>query len=126
MPSFVSVPSNIANPPKVVDFNDTDVTFQWITSNIAYNYSLERSNTSREYIYNIAEGIEVTRHINGLNPATNYNFTLYTEFFDVRSTGYKFSHTTSKSPILCIILIMDHISRVGQKSKCKNPLAFNS
>ncbi|XP_039522534.1 receptor-type tyrosine-protein phosphatase H-like isoform X2 [Pimephales promelas] len=97
--SNVTVPSNIANPPKVVDFNDTDVTFQWITSNIAYNYSLERSNTSREYIYNIAEGIEVTRHINGLNPATNYNFTLYTEFFDVRSTGYKFSHTTSLSRV---------------------------
>lgn len=65
----------------------------------------------------IAEGNVVTSHISGLSPATNYSFTLYTEFFDVRSTGYNFNHTTSKSPILCMILIMNQISRVGQKSE---------
>ncbi|XP_056105800.1 receptor-type tyrosine-protein phosphatase H-like isoform X2 [Rhinichthys klamathensis goyatoka] len=101
--SNVTVPSNIANTPTVVDFNDTDVIFQWTTSNKAYNYSLERSNTSREYIYNIGEGIKVTCHINGLIPATNYSFTLYTEFFDVRSTGFTFSHTTSLSRVTEVI-----------------------
>lgn len=110
------MPSNVAHPPTVVDFNDTDVILQWNTSNKAYTYSFESRNTSCEYINITAEENEVTCHIKDLIPATSYNFTLYTEFFDVRSTGYNVSHTTSKSPILCFI-IMDHISIVGQKSK---------
>ncbi|XP_077100377.1 receptor-type tyrosine-protein phosphatase H-like isoform X2 [Siphateles boraxobius] len=97
--SNVTVPSNIANPPIVVHFNDTDVILKWNTSNKAYNYSLESSNTSIENINIIAEGNEVKCHISDLSPATNYSFTLYTEFFDVRSTGYNFNHTTSLSRV---------------------------
>ncbi|KAK7123986.1 hypothetical protein R3I93_022177 [Phoxinus phoxinus] len=96
--SNVTVPYNVADTPIVVAFNDTDVIFKWNTSNKAYNYSLENSKTSRGYINIIfTQGNEV--HISGLNPATNYSFTLYTEFFDVRSTGYNFSHTTSLSRV---------------------------
>lgn len=110
------MPSNVADPPIVVDFNDTYVILQWNTSNKAYNYSLESNRSSHECINITPEGNTLTFHIDNLIPATSYSFTLYTKFFDVKSTGYIFSHTTSKSPILCII-IMDHISRVGQKSK---------
>ncbi|KAK7118123.1 hypothetical protein R3I94_021835 [Phoxinus phoxinus] len=98
--SKVTVPSNVADTPIVVAFNDTDVIFKWNTSNKAYTYSLENSKTSHENINIIStQGNEVTGHISGLNPATNYSVTLYTEFFDARSTGYNFSHTTSLSRV---------------------------
>ncbi|XP_048031318.1 receptor-type tyrosine-protein phosphatase H-like isoform X2 [Megalobrama amblycephala] len=38
-------------------------------------------------------------HISGLIPATNYIFTVYTEFFDVRSTGFNYNHTTNLSSV---------------------------
>ncbi|XP_067290614.1 receptor-type tyrosine-protein phosphatase H [Pseudorasbora parva] len=92
--SNVTVPSKVENVI-VVEHNDTDVILQWNVGNKSYSYSLEFSKITRESI--ITKGNE--SHISGLIPATNYSFTLYTEFFDVRSTGYNFNHTTTLSSV---------------------------
>lgn len=122
--AFVSVPSNVLNV--TVKSNDTDMILQWnVVSNIdnnAYNYTLESRDKPPVNCTNyIAEGNEVTCQISDLIPATNYSFTLYTEFADLRSTGFNFYNTTRKwllffnsyCLILWIILIV-HIAELGK------------
>ncbi|RXN30523.1 receptor-type tyrosine- phosphatase H-like protein [Labeo rohita] len=91
--SNVTMPSNVRNVI-VLHKNDTDLTFQWdVVSNIdnnTYIYILEYGNGLVNYINHTAEENKVTHHISSLIPGTNYSFTLYTEFADLRSTGYTF------------------------------------
>ncbi len=96
--AFVSVPSNVLHVN--VNSSDTDIILQWdVVSNIdnnKYNYTLESRDEPPVNCNNyIAEG-KVTCQISDLIPATNYSFTLYTEFADLRSTGFIFYNTTSK------------------------------
>lgn len=79
----------------LVEHNDTEVILQWDMDN-KYNYTLECNNNSCKNISITKERNNVKYHISDLIPATNYIFIVYTEFFDVRSTGYNLSHTTSK------------------------------
>ncbi len=97
--AFVSVPSNVLNV--TVKSNDTDIILQSdVVSNIdnnTYRYTLEsRAEPPVNCTNSIAEGNEVTCHMSDLIPATNYSFTLYTEFTDLRSTGFHFYYNTSK------------------------------
>lgn len=79
--------------------NDTDVILQWDKTkeqkDKTYEYTLEFSNNSYENITVTTVENKIMCHISGLIPATNYTFTVYTNFFDVRSTGANYSHTTS-------------------------------
>ncbi|XP_058621181.1 receptor-type tyrosine-protein phosphatase H isoform X2 [Onychostoma macrolepis] len=98
----VTMPSNVLNV--TVKSNDTDIILQWdVVSNIdnnTYRYTLEnRDEPPVNCPKNIAEGNKVTCHISHLIPATNYSFTLYTEFADLRSTGFNFYSMTTLSDI---------------------------
>lgn len=122
--AFVSVPSNVLNV--IVKSNDTDIILKWdVVSNIdnnTYIYTLESRDEPLVNCTNfIAKGNEVTCHISDLIPATNYSFTLYTEFADLRSTGFNFYNTTSKWLLFfnsyCLILwiiLTDHIAGLGK------------
>ncbi|XP_050954595.1 receptor-type tyrosine-protein phosphatase H isoform X2 [Labeo rohita] len=100
--SNVTMPSNVRNVI-VLHKNDTDLTFQWdVVSNIdnnTYIYILEYGNGLVNYINHTAEENKVTHHISSLIPGTNYSFTLYTEFADLRSTGYTFFQKMTLSDI---------------------------
>lgn len=102
MPSFVSVPSNVADV-SVVNRSDSYLILQWkIVTNgddTTYNYSLKYRNESlMENITINPDGNSlVTLNILGLIPATNYSFTLYTVFGELRSKGFNFTNSTSKS-----------------------------
>lgn len=111
------MPSNV--DVKLVEHNDTDVILQWDIGKDTYAYTLDCNKNPCQY--NItAEGNNVTCHISSLIPATNYNFTVYTVFSDVRSTGVNYNHTTSKWLLFLSIFSysLDHTnngphSRVG-------------
>ncbi|XP_051737786.1 receptor-type tyrosine-protein phosphatase H-like isoform X4 [Ctenopharyngodon idella] len=92
----VTMPSNV--DVKLVEHNDTDVILQWDIGKDTYAYTLDCNKNPCQY--NItAEGNNVTCHISSLIPATNYNFTVYTVFSDVRSTGVNYNHTTMPSNV---------------------------
>lgn len=87
------MPSNVEKVD-LAKQTDTDVILKWDKK--PYNYTLECSKNSCENISITAEGNTIMCHISGLIPAANYIFTVYTEFFDARSTGFNYNHTTSK------------------------------
>ncbi|KTF92403.1 hypothetical protein cypCar_00019606 [Cyprinus carpio] len=98
----VTMPSNVQDVN--VKLNDTEMILQWDvvsnTNNNTYTYTLENKDELTVNCTNqTAEGNEVTCHISDLTPATNYSFTLYTEFADLRSTGFKFNNITTLSDI---------------------------
>ncbi|XP_048036300.1 receptor-type tyrosine-protein phosphatase H-like [Megalobrama amblycephala] len=92
----VTVPSNVEKVD-LAEQNDTDVILKWDKK--TYNYTLKCSKNPCENIIITAEGNTTMCHISGLTPATNYIFTVYTEFFDVRSTGFNYNHTTTLSDV---------------------------
>ncbi|XP_026056589.1 receptor-type tyrosine-protein phosphatase H-like [Carassius auratus] len=98
----VTMPSNVQNVK--VRSNDTEMILQWDvvsnTSNNNYSYTLENRNEPPVNCGSqIVDGNKVICHISGLMPATNYSFTLYTEFADLRSTGFNFYNITTLSDI---------------------------
>ncbi|KAK9953538.1 hypothetical protein ABG768_017522 [Culter alburnus] len=92
----VTVPSNVEKVD-LAKQTDTDVILKWDKK--PYNYTLECSKNSCENISITAEGNTIMCHISGLIPAANYIFTVYTEFFDARSTGFNYNHTTTLSTV---------------------------
>lgn len=92
---FVSVPSNVERV-SVVEVNDTKVILQWNAvpnvENNKYNYILKYNDVER-YV-NLTNENVVKQNVSDLIPATNYNFTLYTEFYSQASTGFNFYHST--------------------------------
>ncbi|XP_016396230.1 receptor-type tyrosine-protein phosphatase H-like [Sinocyclocheilus rhinocerous] len=99
--SNVTMPSNVEKV--TAKLNDTDMILQWnVVPNIdsnTYNYTLEYRDESVDCINYIAEINEVTCHISDLIPGTNYSFTLYTKFADLRSTGRNIYEMTTLSDI---------------------------
>ncbi|XP_048011611.1 receptor-type tyrosine-protein phosphatase H-like [Megalobrama amblycephala] len=93
--SNVTVPSNVE--VNQVEVNDTYVILRW-SGDKKYNYSLECNKNSCENSITPEENTFMC-HISLLIPATNYIFTVYTEFFDMRSTGYNLSLTTYLSSV---------------------------
>uniref|UniRef100_A0A8C1KTA3 protein-tyrosine-phosphatase n=2 Tax=Cyprinus carpio TaxID=7962 RepID=A0A8C1KTA3_CYPCA len=100
--SNVTMPSNV-NENVNAKLNDTDIILQWnVVPNIDnnnYNYILENRDGPVNCTDYTAERNEVTCHISDLIPGTNYSFTLYTEFADLRSTGFNFYQITTLSDI---------------------------
>ncbi|KTF80106.1 hypothetical protein cypCar_00036679 [Cyprinus carpio] len=100
--SNVTMPSNV-NENVNAKLNDTDIILQWnVVPNIDnnnYNYTLENRDGPVNCTDYTAERNEVTCHISDLIPGTNYSFTLYTEFADLRSTGFNFYQITTLSDI---------------------------
>ncbi|XP_073797528.1 receptor-type tyrosine-protein phosphatase H isoform X2 [Danio rerio] len=96
----VTVPSNVESV-SVVEAIGTDVILQWNAvpneQNNKYHYILKYSDVE-ETVDPTDENV-ITHHVSGLNPATNYSFTLHTEFYSQRSTGYNFYLSTSSSSI---------------------------
>ncbi|XP_073797527.1 receptor-type tyrosine-protein phosphatase H isoform X2 [Danio rerio] len=97
--SEVTVPSNVENV-SVVEANDTDVILQWNAvpnEQNKYNYILKYNDVEESVDFTTEN--EIKHHVSGLIPATNYNFTLHTEFYSQNSTGYNFNHTTFLSSV---------------------------
>ncbi|XP_016410646.1 receptor-type tyrosine-protein phosphatase H-like [Sinocyclocheilus rhinocerous] len=126
--AFVSVPSNVQNVN--VTHNDTDMILQWDvvsnTDNNTYNYTLENRDEPPVNCTNqTAEGNEVTCHISGLMPATNYSFTLYTEFADLRSTGFNFYSNTTLSDITGVTVTRSQTELTISWNKLNNNGIYN-
>ncbi|XP_065144043.1 receptor-type tyrosine-protein phosphatase H-like isoform X2 [Paramisgurnus dabryanus] len=102
--SSATIPSNVAEV-SVVNRNDSYLILQWrIVTNgddSTYNYSLEYRNESvvETIIINPDGNSPVECNISGLIPATNYSFTLYTIFDDLRSKGFNFTNSTTLSEV---------------------------
>ncbi|XP_064178165.1 receptor-type tyrosine-protein phosphatase H-like isoform X3 [Anguilla rostrata] len=88
-------------PPNVNDVfvkerTETMLKLQWdpVSSDPAYNYTLQYSNGT--HIANIAgtAGGPVTYTVSNLTAGTKYDFTLFTVFEDVNSFGHNFSAST--------------------------------
>ncbi|XP_056306450.1 receptor-type tyrosine-protein phosphatase H [Danio aesculapii] len=98
--SLVTVPSNVENV-SVVEVNDTDVILQWNAVpnelNNKYDYVLKYGDV--EEFLEKTNGNMIELNVSGLIPATNYSFTLHTEFYSQRSTGFNFYLSTSLSSI---------------------------
>ncbi|XP_073720191.1 receptor-type tyrosine-protein phosphatase H isoform X1 [Misgurnus anguillicaudatus] len=102
--SSATIPSNVADV-SVVNRGDSYFILQWMivtnVDNNTYNYSLEYRNES--WVKNITiipGGNSTVKHpISGLIPATNYSFTLYTIFDDLKSKGFNFTNTTTLSEV---------------------------
>ncbi|XP_059391527.1 receptor-type tyrosine-protein phosphatase H-like isoform X1 [Carassius carassius] len=125
--SNVTMPSNVENVmPKL---NDTDMILQWnVVPNIdnnSYNYTLEYKDEPVDCINYIAERNEVTCHISDLIPGTNYSYTLYTEFADLRSTGFNFYQITTLSDITGVTVKRSQTSLTISWSKLNNNDIYN-
>ncbi|XP_067345482.1 receptor-type tyrosine-protein phosphatase H-like isoform X6 [Channa argus] len=87
--SAVTAPPN-AEEFKSVGQNETSVTLQWIKGNGIYNYTLKFNNTEKN-----VEDENVTFIASHLKSGTEYYFTLFTVFKNVRSTGVNLSAVTA-------------------------------
>ncbi|KAF3704484.1 Receptor-type tyrosine-protein phosphatase eta [Channa argus] len=87
--TYINTPPN-AEEFKSVGQNETSVTLQWIKGNGIYNYTLKFNNTEKN-----VEDENVTFIASHLKSGTEYYFTLFTVFKNVRSTGVNLSAVTA-------------------------------
>ncbi|XP_043081873.1 receptor-type tyrosine-protein phosphatase H [Puntigrus tetrazona] len=120
----VTMPSNVQKVN--VTSNDTDIILQWdVVPNIdnnSYKYALENR---AEQPVNCNNQTGETCHISGLIPATNYSFTLYTEFADLRSTGFSFYSITSLSDITGVTVNRSQTQLTISWNKLNNNSIYN-
>ncbi|TRY79015.1 hypothetical protein DNTS_022220 [Danionella cerebrum] len=95
-----TVPSQV-DSVSVLSANDTSVNLQWNAvpglENNNYRYILKYNSIVSEELFAVNNVVKY--HVPKLIPATNYNFTLYTKFYEERSSGLTFSHMTSLSNV---------------------------
>ncbi|XP_059380346.1 receptor-type tyrosine-protein phosphatase H-like [Carassius carassius] len=124
----VTMPSNVQNVN--VRSNDTDMILQWdVVSNTDknnYSYTLENRNEPPVNCSSQTEdGNKVICHISGLMPATNYSFTLYTEFADLRSTGFNFYNITTLSDITGVTVTRSQTELTISWNNLNNNVIYN-
>ncbi|XP_016329225.1 receptor-type tyrosine-protein phosphatase H-like [Sinocyclocheilus anshuiensis] len=121
------MPSNVEKV--TANLNDTDMILKWnVVSNIdnnIYNYTLEYRDEPVDCINYIAERNEVTCHISDLIPGTNYSFTLYTKFADLRSTGLNFYNMTTLSDITEVTVTRSQTDLIISWNKLNNNDIYN-
>ncbi|XP_076869083.1 receptor-type tyrosine-protein phosphatase H-like [Brachyhypopomus gauderio] len=102
----VTTPSRVDNI-SVTGRNETALILQWNkVNNNNYNYTLKYSGNTT-YI-NVSGGGDVVTHtVSGLSPGTEYTFSLYTVFKDVKSSEFTFTNVTTPSRV-------DNISVTGR------------
>ncbi|KAK2820301.1 hypothetical protein Q5P01_023260 [Channa striata] len=89
--------SAVTAPPNAEDFksvgqNETSITLQWKSRNAMYNYILKFKNEEKNVTGN--KDNKVTYVASDLESGTRYNFTLFTVFENVRSTGVNLGAVT--------------------------------
>ncbi|XP_030622916.1 fibronectin-like [Chanos chanos] len=96
----MNFPSNV-DSVNVTDSTETALTLQWNKVNNSNDYSYNLTyNSGTEISINASEGNDIATYtVSSLSPGTEYNFTLYTVFEDVRSSGYNFSNVTIPSNV---------------------------
>lgn len=83
-------PSDVASV-SVTDRKETEMTLKWdkVNNNYTYTYELEYNGERHQ-----TDLVEYT--VKDLSSGTQYFFTLYTVFQNVRSNGYNFTNVTGK------------------------------
>ncbi|XP_019126620.2 receptor-type tyrosine-protein phosphatase H isoform X2 [Larimichthys crocea] len=91
----VTAPSD-ANGFKLIDQNETSITLQWGKVGDLLNYMLRYNETQRNVTASAGDVI-VTETIQELTSGTEYTFTLYTVFGNVKSIGVNLTAVTAPS-----------------------------
>ena len=93
-----SAPSNVALV-NVKTRNETHIELEWTKVNNIKTYILKSFDGSETPITGL-DGNKVTHRVSSLSAGTEYSFTLFAVFEEVRSTGYIFSAVTGMSLFL--------------------------
>ena len=80
----------------VKDRSETHIELEWTKVNNINTYILKSSDGTETSITGSA-GNKVTHTVSSLSAGTEYSFTLFTVFEELRSTGYEFSAVTGMS-----------------------------
>ncbi len=89
-------PSNV-DSVLVINRKENEITLQWSKVNNNNDYSYELKNRNEEISpIPISQTNTVEYNVTSLDAGTEYFFTLYTVFADVKSHGYNFTNVTSE------------------------------
>lgn len=107
-------PSNV-DSVLVINRKENEITLQWSKVNNNNDYSYELKNRNEEISpITISQTNTVEYNVTSLDAGTEYLFTLYTLFEDVKSRGYIFTNVTSEyiilvNPVTCAWLMVSHL-----------------
>lgn len=107
-----SVPSDVGSV-SVFNRKETEITLQWIKVDNHEDYTYELEYRDGEEAPTTISTHLSEQKVDNLASGTEYLFTLYTLFNDVKSSGYNFSNVTSKSQYNFSQPILTHFSQIS-------------
>ncbi|KAJ8399939.1 hypothetical protein AAFF_G00406690 [Aldrovandia affinis] len=105
--SAITRPANV-HSVNVTMRTETELELQWneVSNDPSYNYTLEyRDGNKIDDIFGTADGL-VKYNVSGLAPGTKYDFTLFTVFENVTSSGHNFSNVTRPANVHSVNVTM--------------------